>query len=117
APVAPVTATTTPAGVAYAVTYVGDGGTVYPLTATPPTAAGQYHVEATTTDPNYDVVTASGTLVVDVQAATIVLDAGTLSATYDGATHAVTATTTPAGLAYSVTYDGSTTPPVDAGSY
>ncbi len=117
APVAPVTATTTPAGVSYAVTYVGDGGTVYPLTATPPTAAGQYHVEATTTDPNYDVVTASGTLVVDVQAATIVFDAGTLSATYDGATHAVTATTTPAGLAYSVTYDGSATPPVDAGSY
>lgn len=115
--VAPVTATTTPAGVSYAVTYVGDGSTLYPLTATPPTAVGQYHVVATTTDANYGVVSASGTLVVDAAGASIALDAATLAATYDGQLHAVTATTTPAGLAYSVTYAGNANPPVNAGSY
>jgi hypothetical protein len=47
----------------------------------------------------------------------LTLDAGTLSATYDGQTHAVTATTNPPGLAYSVTYNGSATPPASAGSY
>lgn len=114
--VAPVTASTTPA-VAYAVTYVGDGSTVYPLTAIPPTAAGQYHVVASTIDANYAAVSASGTLVVDAASATIAIDAATLAATYNGQPHAVTATTTPTGLAYSVTYDGSVTPPVDAGSY
>ena len=40
-----------------------------------------------------------------------------LSATYDGTPHAVSVATNPAGLAVDVTYDGSATPPVDAGSY
>ncbi len=112
-----VTATTTPAGIANTVTYVGDGATVYPLSTTAPTNAGQYHVVATTTDANYTPVSASGTLVIGAASAAITLDAGTLSATYDGQTHAVTATTNPPDLAYSVTYDGSVTPPVSAGSY
>jgi hypothetical protein len=49
--------------------------------------------------------------------ASIVLDASTLNATYDGNPHAVTATTTPSGLAYAVTYNGSATVPTNAGSY
>ncbi|WP_198134517.1 fibronectin type III domain-containing protein [Geotalea uraniireducens] len=48
-------------------------------------------------------------------AATIAL--GSLNATYDGTAKAVTATTTPAGLAVIVTYGGSSTPPTAAGSY
>jgi uncharacterized repeat protein (TIGR01451 family) len=112
-----VTATTTPGGIAYAVTYVGDGATVYPLSPTPPTAAGQYHVVATTTDANYAPVSASGTLVIASAAASIALDASTLGATWDGSPHAVTATTTPAGLAYTVTYDGLLDPPSAVGSY
>src|SRR5262249_15126868 len=37
--------------------------------------------------------------------------------TYDGGPHAASVATSPAGLAVVVTYDGSTTPPVGAGSY
>jgi len=112
-----VTATTTPGGIAYAVTYVGDGATVYPQSATAPTSAGQYHVVATTTDVNYTPVSASGTLVITSATASIALDASTLTATWDGNPHAVTATTTPNGLAYTITYDGLLDPPSAVGSY
>ena len=37
--------------------------------------------------------------------------------TYDAAPHGATATTNPAGLAVTVTYNGSTTPPTNAGTY
>jgi uncharacterized repeat protein (TIGR01451 family) len=40
-----------------------------------------------------------------------------LAQTYDGSPRIVTATTNPPGLAVEVTYDGSTSPPVAAGSY
>ncbi|HYD42820.1 MAG TPA: Ig-like domain repeat protein, partial [Anaeromyxobacter sp.] len=50
-------------------------------------------------------------------AATVILDAVTLAATYDGTPKAAAVTTTPGGLAVSVTYDGSGTPPTHAGSY
>ena len=49
-------------------------------------------------------------------AATTVTLSG-LAATYDGAPHAVVATTTPANLATAITYDGSVTVPTAAGSY
>ena len=42
---------------------------------------------------------------------------GNLLQTYDGGPHSVSVTTNPAGLAVVVTYDGSVTPPVGAGSY
>ncbi len=48
-------------------------GTAYPLTLTPPTAVGQYHVVATTNDPNYDTVSASGTLTIDPVDASLTL--------------------------------------------
>src|ERR1035438_9722793 len=48
--------------------------------------------------------------------ATITINQATLSQTF-GATVPVTAKTVPAGLAYSVTYNGSTTEPTAAGSY
>jgi len=54
---------------------------------------------------------------VEATAATITLDPSTLSQTYTGSPQVVTATTTPAGLSYSITYDGITTPPTDAGNY
>jgi endo-1,4-beta-xylanase len=40
-----------------------------------------------------------------------------LAQTYDGGPHAVTVTTTPPGLPVDVRYDGSTAPPVNAGTY
>ena len=46
-----------------------------------------------------------------------VVTLGNLSAVYDGTAHAATAVTVPAGLAVSITYNGSATAPVAAGSY
>ncbi|MEI6676824.1 MAG: MBG domain-containing protein, partial [Verrucomicrobiota bacterium] len=102
----PVTVTTTPSGLAVAVTYDGS--------ATVPSATGSYAVVATVTDPNY-TATAAGTLVVKKAAATINLTGVTQS--YDGSPKPVTVTTTPSGLAVAVTYNGSTTAPSAAGSY
>src|SRR5258706_378983 len=42
---------------------------------------------------------------------------GSLSQTYDGGPHAATATTVPPGLTVDFTYDGSSTPPTNAGTY
>jgi uncharacterized delta-60 repeat protein len=55
------------------------------------------------------------TLVVSPTAATLSL--GGLSQTFDGTPKPVTVTTTPPGLAVAVTYDGSASAPVNAGSY
>ncbi|MDR1069746.1 MAG: MBG domain-containing protein, partial [Gracilibacteraceae bacterium] len=43
----------------YKIEYRGTGGTVYPLSATPPVNAGHYEVVVTTTDPNYAEKTAA----------------------------------------------------------
>ena len=45
------------------------------------------------------------------------LDLTRLTQTYDGMPKPVNATTTPVGLAVSITYDGSATPPSNSGSY
>ena len=42
---------------------------------------------------------------------------GSLTHTYDGTAKTATATTDPAGLSVDLTYDGSSTAPVNAGSY
>ena len=101
-----VTATTTPAGLNVSLTYDSAG--------TAPTAAGSYAVAATIDEANYSG-SATGTLVIAKAAATIEL--GGLAATYDGTAKTVTATTTPAGLNVSLTYDGAGTAPTNAGSY
>ncbi|MGI4827637.1 MAG: MBG domain-containing protein, partial [Janthinobacterium lividum] len=97
---------TTPQGLSYAVTYDGS--------ATPPTTAGIYAVAATVKDPNY-AGSATGTL--NIAKATVPVMLGALSASYDGNPHAVTATTLPALLKVNLTYNGSSTVPVAAGSY
>jgi len=50
-------------------------------------------------------------------AAGVAWNGATLNQTYDGFTKGVTATTTPAGLGYSVTYNGGATAPSAPGSY
>lgn len=101
-----VMATTTPGGLAVMLTYNGS--------ATLPSAVGSYTVIATINDSNY-TGSAMGTLLIGRTAATLTL--GTLTAAYNGSTHAATATTSPAGLAVSVTYNGSASAPTAAGSY
>ncbi len=99
-------AMTSPEGLAVSLTYNG--------LATAPTDAGSYEVVATINDSNYEGAT-SGTLVIGKAAATVTL--GNLAAAYDGAPKPVSATTSPENLAVSLTYNGSATAPIDAGSY
>jgi uncharacterized Zn-binding protein involved in type VI secretion len=101
-----VTATTSPAGLEVSLTYDGS--------AQAPTAVGSYAVVATVNDANFQG-SASGQLVIGKGAAVVTL--GGLAATYDGAPKPVTATTSPAGLAVSFTYEGATEAPIEAGSY
>jgi len=89
-------------GQKYLATIVGAGTTV--ITATQP--GNRNYSEAPPV---------SQTLIVNKAAATVTLSG--LSATYDGSAKAATATTSPAGLAVAVTYNGSATPPTAAGSY
>lgn len=60
-------------------------------------------------------ISAEATLAVGTEAASIALS--NLNQIYSGTPRTVTVTTVPAGLATSVTYDGSTTPPTAPGSY
>ncbi len=98
--------TVVPADVPYTVTYNGS--------TTPPVNAGSYAVVVTVNDPNY-VGSTSATLV--VQKANPQLSLAGLAQTYSGTARTVTATTVPAGLAITITYNGSATAPVNAGTY
>jgi hypothetical protein len=102
----PATATTNPAGLTVTFTYNGSG--------TAPTNAGSYAVVGTINDTNYQG-SASGTLVIAKAVATVTLHS--LGQTYDGTQQPATATTNPAGLTVTFTYDGSGTAPTNAGSY
>lgn len=101
-----VSVTTNPLNLAVQVTYAGS--------PTPPSAAGSYAVVATVMDANY-AGTGSGVLTITRAGATIAL--GNLQQPYDGAPKQVSVTTQPAGLAFVVTYNGSTTPPVGPGAF
>ncbi|MCA1800183.1 MAG: MBG domain-containing protein, partial [Actinobacteria bacterium] len=102
----PVTVTTDPAGLPVSVTYNGN--------ATVPSAVGSYSVSASVTDPNW-TGSVSGLLQISQGTADVFID--NLSQVFDGTPRVVDVTTIPAGLNVVVTYEGSSTAPVDAGSY
>ncbi len=102
----PASATVTPTNLPVVIRY--DGST------TPPTNAGTYTVLAFVNDAQY-AGSASGTLTIAKATAPVAL--GALTFTYDGTPKSTSATTVPAGLAVNLTYGGSATPPIDAGSY
>jgi hypothetical protein len=77
--------------------------------------AGQAGVYTVVVSGTCSSVTNSAMLTVNKATAPIVL--GSLNPTYTGSAQAATATTTPGGLAVTFTYNGSTTPPRNAGSY
>ncbi|MBV5324739.1 MAG: hypothetical protein J0626_05420, partial [Rhodospirillaceae bacterium] len=108
------TAFTSPVGKTVVITYTGSGGTSYGPSTTAPVNSGTYGVSAVISDSTWQG-SSSGTLIVSKAAATVTL--GNLSQTYDGAARWAVYTTTPGGLVASVTYDGSSTAPVAAGSY
>ncbi|MBK1877428.1 immunoglobulin domain-containing protein [Pelagicoccus mobilis] len=99
-------ASTTPGGVSVAITYDGS--------ATAPTYAGSYSVAAEIIDPNY---TGSATGTLNIAKATANVALGNLSQTFDGSAKSATATTTPEGLAVSLTYEGSASAPSAVGNY
>ncbi len=101
-----VLATTTPQALPVSITYNGS--------PTAPTAAGAYTIAATINDPNY-TGTANGTLVIAKGAASVTL--GNLGQTYTGSPLSAAASTTPSGLAVTLTYNGSPTAPTTAGTY
>jgi pectin methylesterase-like acyl-CoA thioesterase len=100
------TATTDPAGLNVNVTYNGS--------PTPPTALGSYNVVATIDDPVYQG-SATGTLVISPVFASVTL--GHLFQTYDGSPRQVSLNVNPPGTPVTITYNGSTMPPIDPGTY
>jgi subtilisin family serine protease/subtilisin-like proprotein convertase family protein len=101
----PITATTVPAGLTVDVTYDGASAA--------PTDVGSYAVVATVDDPNY-TGSENGTLEITAANATIAF--ADLTRTYTGSPLGATITTSPPGLATSVTYDGGGEP-TESGSY
>ncbi len=102
----PVSVTTSPAGLAVAISYNGS--------ATVPRDSGSYAVEANIIDPNYQG-SASGTYVIGQSPATIILSG--FEQTYDGTAKSVTTATTPGGVSVAVSYNGSPDLPIQKGTY
>ncbi len=88
-------------------------GPTYTLTGVMATDAGSYDV--TVTDANGSTTSSAATLTVNKAPAVVTL--GSLAHNFDGSAHAASATTTPANLAVSFSYNGSSSAPTDAGSY
>ncbi|MCX8497308.1 MAG: MBG domain-containing protein [Akkermansiaceae bacterium] len=99
-------ATTTPSGLTVNFTYNGS--------ATIPAAAGTYAVVGTIHDANY-AGTASGSLVIAKAVASIEL--GNLTATYNGTAKSPSYGTLPENLPATLTLNGTSAMPVNAGSY
>ncbi len=100
--------TVVPAEVPYTVTYNGD--TILPVNA------GTYTVEVTVNDPNY-VGSATATLTIQKANPQITIAPASLTQVYSTTPRTVSVATTPTAVPYTVTYNGSTTAPVNAGTY
>ena len=92
-----VAASTQPAGLPVVLTYNGGSQA--------PSSAGTYSVQASITDPNYNG-SASGVLTISPASGAISLN--NLAQSYDGTPKIVSASTQPAGLTVSITYNAST---------
>ncbi|MBE2285227.1 MAG: peptidylprolyl isomerase [Prosthecobacter sp.] len=104
----------------YAITAAPDGaiatanlvGTSLQISAVAP---GNTSVQVTATDVDGNTTAQTVNIIVPKLAGTVTLES--LAQTYNGTARAATATTVPAGLAVTFTYDGSDTVPTNAGSY
>jgi N-acetylneuraminic acid mutarotase len=101
-----VSVTTAPPNLSVAVTYNG--------VTNAPINAGSYAVIGTVIDPNGQG-SATNTLIITPAAANVIL--GNLLQTFDGTEKTVSVTTVPPGLSVALTYNGSSTPPINVGSY
>ncbi len=102
----PVLASTQPDGLAVDITY--EGGLV------PPTDPGVYMVTGIVNDAMYRQEVQN---ILTITKETAVVYLAGLAQTYDGTPRTVTATTMPAGLVVSITYDGANDAPVTGGTY
>ena len=102
----PVSVLSVPSGLSVLLTY--DGSTNAPINA------GAYAVTGTVSDANWQGE-AVGVLTVEQANASVYLS--NLTQTYNGLACSVTATTDPSGLTVDLTYAGSSSAPVNAGSY
>jgi hypothetical protein len=100
-----VSVSVNPTNVAFTLTYNGSSD--------PPVNAGAYTVVATAQSPATGGAT--NTLVINAAPATVNLCG--LTATYTGSCKTAGSSTIPAGLCTAITYNGSTTAPVNAGTY
>jgi len=89
--------------------YYGNSSSWTPISSTAPVPSGFYATRVSARTAWID-----STLATPLTAA---VTFGNLGQTYDGSPHTVTVTTNPAGLSVTVTYDGATVTPVNAGSY
>jgi glucuronoarabinoxylan endo-1,4-beta-xylanase len=110
-----VTATNSPTG--YSALGLPPGLEIDPVSGVisgAPTAAGEYKAIVIATNPG-----GSGALdlTITVLKANASVTLSDLTAFYDGAPHAATATTAPAGLAVILTYNGKPVPPIYPGAY
>lgn len=101
-----VSAITKPSNLSYVITY--NGSTIAP------TDAGTYTVVATIND-NFYFGSVTGTFIIEKAPRSITLS--NLTQTYDGKPKTITATTAGLNLNKIITYNGSLTPPTDAGIY
>jgi len=101
-----ITAITKPSGLSYIVTYNGS--------TTPPTDAGVFTIVATIND-NFYKGSTTGTFTILKAPRTI--NISNLTQTYDGKPKPVTVSIPLVNVNYTVTYNGSTTPPTDVGTY
>lgn len=101
-----VTATTKPSNLNYIITY---NDSIYP-----PTTVGTYTVIASIID-NFYIGSVKGTLIIKESSASITIS--NLNQTYDGNPKPVIVTTSPSNLSYTVTYNSSKNPPINAGTY
>lgn len=102
----PVDVTTTPDGLTVDLTYDGS--------ESPPPDAGTYAIVATIND---SVYSGSNTALLEISPAAVTINLSETHAFYDGSPKAVTATTTPPAIPITITYDGSSDPPTETGTY
>ncbi len=102
----PVSAASIPDGLMVNLTYNGS--------ASAPTNAGSYEVVGTVDEANY-ATAVTNILVIAKAAASLTL--ANLSQVYDGTSRVATASTIPDGLRVEITYEGSASPPTNAGTY
>lgn len=106
-----ITGTTTPNVTGLSATYTGISGTTYGPSATPPSAVGTYRVDFILTNTNWSATPISKTLTI-VSNPEIIFISDTLKI-FTGFTQAVTVTT---AFTHSTLYNGSSTPPINAGT-